>query len=75
MRIDLPVNESWNSVAKRLREHFQLPDTNIQVQAYAGFQHALHEATHGLAKLFSHKKTIALFGPIEPAIEAIVSAF
>jgi hypothetical protein len=75
MRIDIPQNEKWTAICEGYRAALPFQDPAVQVQVYAGFQHALTEASQGLARLFSHKKTIALVTPTEPALEAIAIAF
>lgn len=77
MRIDIPVTGQWRSLNEAYRAQLpsQLQDPALQVQIYRGYQHALYEAAHGLARLFSHKKTIALLEGAEPALESIASTF
>lgn len=75
MRFDIPAHDSWIAASEKLRAALPFQDPAVQVHAYAGYQHAIFEVTQGLARLFSHKKTIAVQEPIEPALEAIVSAF
>jgi hypothetical protein len=75
MRIDIPQNEKWTSVCESYRAALPFQDPAVQVQVFAGFQHALTEATQGLQRLFSHKKTIAIVTPTEPALEAVAIAF
>ena len=71
MRIDLPSSEGWFVVSEGFRKTLPFPSENLTVQVYAGFEHALFETARGLARLFSHKKTIAVIDGSEMAIEAI----
>lgn len=76
MRIDIPANESWRALSDEYRSALGFAaEPGVQVQVYAGYQHALHEATHGLARLFSHKRSIALVEPAEPAIAQLAVTF
>ncbi len=76
MLIDIPNGETWLELSEKYRRLMPFQDERLQVQIYAGFQHALYEATQGLAQLFSYKKTIAILGErIEPAIEQIAVDF
>lgn len=45
------------------------------VQAYMGMPHALYEATQGVARLYSHRKTVAVVPPVEPVVESVLIAF
>lgn len=40
-----------------------------------GLPHALYEATQGLARLYSFKKTIAVVPPVEPVVESVLIGF
>lgn len=75
MRIDIPSTRAWTRASDRLRSGLPFQDPSVLVQAYAGYRDALYESTWGLAKLFSHKRTIVLPELGDPAIEAIASAF
>ena len=75
MRIDLPVVGEWNKVSEKFREKLPFQDPLVLVQAYMGYQHALHESTLGVARLFSHKKTIAIVENAEPALQEIAVGF
>lgn len=76
MRIDIPANESWRALSEEFRSALGFAaDPGVQVQVYAGYQHALHEATHGMARLFSHKRSIALVEPAEPANARLAVTF
>lgn len=75
MRMDVPATESWYAVSNQIRAALSFHDPALHVHAYAGFQHALFEVTQGLAKLYSHKKTIAVIEPSEPALQQITVDF
>ena len=75
MRIDILPADTWGAVSAKCRAGLPFQDPNVIVQAYMGLPHALFEATHGLARLFSHKKTIAFVGHSEPFVEAISNGF
>lgn len=79
MRIDIAERKSWVSVSEKFREWLaaDLADFNepaLQVQVFRGYSHALLEAVDGLAKLYSHKKTILVVGN-EPAFEELVVGY
>lgn len=71
MRIDLSVPGAWESICDQYRAALPFQDAAVVVQTCLGYQHALWEATQGLAQLFSHKKTVAIFQGVEPAFEDI----
>lgn len=75
MRIDLPLKETWDAVSEQYRAALPGLSPATQVQIYAGYQHALFEATVGLGRLFSHKRSIATVEPAEPVAAAIEAAF
>lgn len=75
VRIDIPPYEAWNAASEQIRCALPFQNAAVSVQAFAGFQHALYEVTLGLARFYSHKKTIALVEPAEIAIEQIAIAF
>jgi hypothetical protein len=80
MRIDLPEFESWSAVSEKYRaaisaRHSVLSDPQLQVQVFSGYAQALWETAQGLARLFSHKKTIAVVDKVEPVFEALVASF
>lgn len=67
MRIDIPPFDAWSSACDRLRASLPALENSAQVQIYSGYQHAIYEATHGLARLFSHKKTVAVCSSVNGA--------
>ncbi len=75
MRIDLPLKETWSAVSEQYRAVLPSLSATTQVQVYAGYQHALQEATSGIARLFSHKRSIATVEPTEPAVAMVETAF
>lgn len=75
MRIDLSAENSWLQVCDACRAALPFQDPRVQVQAYVGYRHALMEATQGIARLFSHKKTIAFVASSEPAVDEVAIAF
>ena len=76
MRVDVPQPDAWGRLSDQYRtalaETFpSLKDAGLNVQVYAGVGHAVSEITKAIAKLFTHKKTIAIvqgvdqsFGPV-----------
>jgi hypothetical protein len=75
MRIDLPAGPDWRATSDAYRVYLPFQDMNIHVQIHAGLRSAVYEATHGLARLFSHKKTIAVVEDVEPALETLLADF
>jgi hypothetical protein len=75
VRIDLHPTETWSAVSEQYRAALPGLASNTQIQIYAGYQHALHEAALGIARLFSHKRSIATVEPVEPAVAAIEAVF
>lgn len=76
MRIDLIPPEAWTAVCDAYRK--QLPfgsELGVQIQIYSGYRHALQEITQSLARLFTHKKTIAVSSKTEPSFEAVAVGF
>lgn len=76
LRIDLPGPDAWESLCEQYRAALPMPvaDPAVHVRVYLGYSHALWEVTQGLAKLFSHKKTIAVVNG-EPELESTLLAF
>lgn len=75
LRIDISRSNSWIRVSEQCRSALPFHDSAVIVQAYMGLPHALYEATQGLARLYSHKKTIAVVAPVEPIVESILIGF
>lgn len=80
MRIDLQPNDTWTALSDQYRAELakRLPifaEAGMQVQVYQNYAHALWEITQSLAKLFAHKKTIAIAGQGELLFEPIATAF
>jgi hypothetical protein len=75
VRIDIVGRDTWRDLSEEWRALLPFQDPAVHVQVYGGYQHALIEATQGIAKLFSHKKSIAIIEPAEPAIAALGVAF
>ena len=80
MRIDLPPTDSWTALSDQYRAQLAtktpaFAEPPLQVQIYAGYTQAIWEATQSLAKLFQHKKTIAIIGKGELIFESIATAF
>jgi hypothetical protein len=73
LRIDLLPPNLWEKECDLYRA--ALPIQASVVHIHASYTHALWEATHGLAKLFSHKKKIAILRGWEPAFDEIAQAF
>lgn len=74
MRIDLPAPDAWAKLCDLYRTHLPTDESLSPMQAvhvHAGYSAALWECTQGLARLFTHKKTVAVIGQTEPAIEAV----
>ena len=80
MRIDLPPTDSWTALSDQYRVQLAaktpaFADPALQVQIYAGYAQGIWETTQSLAKLFQHKKTIAIVGKSELIFESIATAF
>lgn len=75
MRIDISRSNAWIRVSEQCRSALPFYDAAVKVQAYMGLPHALYEATQGLARLYSHKKTIAVVTPVEPIVESVLIGF
>ena len=81
MRIDLNPKDTWFPLSELYRAELarKLPafaEPGLQAQIYMGYAHAVWESTQSLAKLFSHKKTIAIAAPAGDLIfEPIAKAF
>jgi hypothetical protein len=80
VRIDLQPSDSWTALSDQYRaelaKHLAVfAEPGLQVQVYMNYAQALWEITQSLAKLFSHKKTIALAGKGELLFEPIATAF
>ena len=76
MRIDLIPPDAWTELCDRYRAQLPIPERDqIQVQIYSGYRHALLEITQSLARLFTHKKTIAISSKTEPSFESIAVGF
>jgi hypothetical protein len=63
------------ALSDQYRKGIGLLEPALPILIYNGYQHALWEVSQGLAKLFSHKKTIAILHGDEPSYAAIASAF
>lgn len=75
MRIDLLRTDAWDLVCDQYRSALPFQDPNLQVQLYMGYRHALWESAWSLARLFSHKRTIAIVGSPEPVFESLAMSF
>lgn len=76
MRIDLIPPEAWSALCERYREVLPFEGRDqAQVQIYSGYRHALLEITQSLARLFTHKKTVAISSKTEPAFESVAVNF
>lgn len=76
MRIDLIPPEAWTTLCEKYRAKLPFPERDqVQVQIYSGYRHALLEITQSLARLFTHKKTIAVSSKTEPAFESVAVGF
>jgi hypothetical protein len=79
MRIDLPSPDSWSKLCDRYRASLRKHDPAFAeavgpVYAFDNAQHGLFEITRGLAKLFSHKKTVAIASGQDPMFDSIAVA-
>jgi hypothetical protein len=76
VRIDLIPPEAWTALCDRYREKLPYPEkSQVQVQIYSGYRHALLEITQSLSRLFTHKKTIAVSSKTEPSFESVAVGF
>lgn len=75
MRIDLLRPDAWDIVCDQYRTVLPFQDPNLQIQVYMGYRHAVWESAWALARLFSHKRTIAIVKTAEPVFESLAMAF
>ena len=75
MRIDLIRPDAWDQLCDQYRAALPSQEPTSTVQVYRGFHHALWEATQSLAKIFPHKKSVAIVAQGEPAFDSIAVAF
>lgn len=75
MRIDMPATDAWEKACERYRDGLPFRDANVHVQIYRGYQSAVWEISRSLARLFSHKKTIAIPAQSEPSLVKMAISF
>lgn len=75
MRLDLLRPDAWDSLCEQYRAELPFQDPGLHIQVYQGYRHALWEATQSLARLFPHKKTIAVVERGDPGFESVAAAF
>ncbi|MES2856011.1 MAG: hypothetical protein V4692_09110 [Bdellovibrionota bacterium] len=75
MRIDLQTPKQWHELNERYRQILGIEEASVFVQVYAGYQHALWESTNAIARLFQHKKNIAMCPALESSHEPIAAEF
>lgn len=76
MRFDLRSPDNWDRVCDHYRSRLEIGrDATQTIQVYQGFSPALLECAQGIAKIFAHKKTIAIpeFG--EPCLQTLAQVF
>lgn len=80
MRVDVPRPDAWGRISETYRAGLgrcadALKDPALNVQIYAGVGHAVGEISKALAKLFTHKKTIAIVQGTDPAFTPVAMQF
>ena len=75
MRIDVPRPDSWGRLSEQYRAALSLKEPALNIQIYSGVGHAVNEVTKALAKLFTHKKTIAVISGVDPTFNTVAVAF
>lgn len=76
MRFDLLSPDNWDRVCDQYRSRLEIGgDATQTIQVYQGFSPAILECAQGIAKIFAHKKTIAIpeFG--EPCLQTLAQVF
>ena len=67
--------DAWGRLSEQYRAALSLKEPALNIQVYAGIGHAVSEITKSLAKLYTHKKTIAVISGIDPTFEKVAVAF
>lgn len=75
MRIDVPVPDAWGRLSELYRAALPLKEPALNVQIYGGLAHAVGEITSALARLYTHKKTIAIVSGVDPTFDRVAVAF
>lgn len=75
MRIDVPLPDAWGRLSEQYRAVLPLKEPALNIQIYAGVGHAVSEITKALAKLYTHKKTIAVIEGVDPTFTKVSVAF
>ncbi len=80
MRFDLLSPDNWDLVCDQYRSKLatSFPAGVAETQTilvYQGFSPAILESAQGIAKIFSHKKTIAIVENSEPCLQTVAQVF
>lgn len=72
MLIDVVRPEMWEDLNDRLKAHFLLLDSKVQIRAYFGLAQAVFELAQGTSHFMAHKKSIGAILGQTPAYEGIL---
>ncbi len=75
MRIDVPLPDAWGRLSEQYRAALSLKEPALNIQIYGGVGHAISEVTKALAKLYTHKKMIAVIEGVDPTFSKVAVAF
>jgi hypothetical protein len=67
--------DAWGRLSEQYRAALPLKEPALNIQIYAGVGHAVSEITKSLAKLYTHKKTIAVIDGVDPTFNRVSVAF
>lgn len=67
--------DAWGRLSEQYRSALPLKEPALNIQIYAGVGHAISEVTSALAKLYTHKKTIAVIEGVDPWFTKVSVAF
>lgn len=75
--MDLPRPDAWGRLNEVYRAALPaaLKESALNIQIYAGAAHAVGEISRSLAKLYTHKKTIAIVSGTEASFNSVAVAF
>lgn len=75
MRLDVPRPDAWDHLSEQYRAALSLKEPALNIQIYAGVGHAVSEIAKAIARLFTHKKTIAVISGVDPAFNSVAVEF
>jgi hypothetical protein len=67
--------DAWGRLSEQYRAALPLKEPALNIQIYAGVGHAVSEVTKALAKLYTHKKMIAVIEGVDPTFNKVAVAF